>query len=514
VELRYFYRQAGRAFPIGSYPAHGSDLLEAAEGLLPQARAADAEALGELIEKLSSTNNGKIALRGFLGASYQHRFRSSSLLLEAGKLKEGLDFRRAFLSFDPLLELSAGGGYFTGLFIAAEADFRRSWTGDYGPVNNFLFPAERLNIAFDVFSRGIISWNGAALDLSLGRDALHVGENPGGSLYPSRLLPYLDGFRLGAALGPFRMDYFLSAIPAKEADHDVDPNQGATGTYFGFLEDEYPSTILMALHRFQWNFGPVKAGLGATVVYARSNNAFLFTDILPVSSWHNADIRPNNLNLILDCTWAVFPGLSLSGMLGFDDISADIFGVPDSETPTIPAWILQAEYGLRGEKLRADFLLEAGGTHYLWGNFTFNSTKIWGDVPLARAIYRYAPNNRAVLLPLSSPYGPGALWGRLVSTLGLPLPGLSLSADLLVLAKTEEPGAGRLVNQVDTPYERNDALESAPRVLYLSVDLPLRYARRFWELQLSPALIVRNRRAALECTLGARFRLGGGAVLE
>jgi hypothetical protein len=511
ADLRYLYRRAGRAFPIGSYPVHGSDLLEAAEKLASRVRAADAGELEALIEKLAALDREEIFLRGSLAAAYQHRLRSSALLLGDEGLPEPGDFGRAFLSLDPFLELAAGGGTFRGIFIDAKADFRQAWTNDYSPVNNFVLPADRVNITFDLFSKGTLFWNGTWLDASLGRDTMHFGETPGGSLYPSRMIPCMDGLRLYVPLGPFRMDYYLATIPAKRARSgapDVDPNEGSGGKeYFGFLEDAYPSTIVTALHRFQWNFGPVKAGLGATVVYARSGNMYLATDILPVSSWHNADIRPNNLNLVLDASWAALPGLTLSGTLGFDDISADIFGIPDSATPTIPAWILQAEYGARGESLRADFLLEAGWTHYLWGNFAFRSNDTWGDVPLARAIYRYAPNNSAVLLPLTSPYGPGALWGRLVSTLGLPQRGLSFSADLLVLGKTEG------VNLVTTPYDRNDDLNDAARILWISLDLPVQYTWQFMELKFSPALIIRNRKAAFECTLGARFKLGGTTFL-
>jgi hypothetical protein len=509
ADLKYLYRLEGKAFPINSYPVHGSDLLDAAKNLLPLKEAPRRE-LEELIKKLSPYDD-KLFLRGSLSAAYQHRLRSSELLLDEGDVKNGLDFGRGFLSFDPFLNFAAGGGGFTGIFINSQADFRPAWTDDYTPVNNFILPADEINITFDVFTKGMISWNSKNIDIFLGRENLHFGETAGASLYPSARLPYMDGFRLYVPLGPFSMDYLLSTIPAKKAKNDVDLNvgldnvQNGVNPYFGFTEDPYPSTIMTALHRFQWNFGPLITGFGASVIYVRSNNMFVLTDALPVLSWHNADIRPNNLSLIFDITWTIYRGLSFTGMFGFDDINADIIGVADSETPTIPAWILQLEYGIRERSFKADFLLEAGYTHYLWGNFAFRSADVWGDIPLARAIYRYAPNNTAVLLPLNSPYGPGVNWGRLVAAMELPGLKSKVSLDILLLSQIKN------VNLVDTPYERDGSMDHAPHNFYLSMDMPFIYTWNSFEFKLAPALIFKNKETAFECTFGIRFKLDGTA---
>jgi hypothetical protein len=152
-----------------------------------------------------------------------------------------------------------------------------------------------------------------------------------------------------------------------------------------------------------------------------------------------------------------------------------------------------------------DFLLEGGYTHYLWGNFAFGDADdvYWGEAPLARGIYRYAPNNKAILLPLTSPYGPGTIWGRLVSTLDFSRPNLTISADLLILSKIDG------VNLVDTPYVDDDAVKYGRRVLYVSLDLPCSYTWKYLEFLVSPALLIRDWKTALECTLGLRVKLGG-----
>jgi hypothetical protein len=508
TELRYLYRRASRAFPFFSYPVHGSDLLRAAEDLEGRLRGADVDSLDRIIQDLSVHKRG-IFLRGASSLSYVHRLRSGGVLLDPGTVKNAQDFRRAYLSLPPFFTLSAAGGTFTGLFLEAAAGQRDAWTEDYKPDNNFVLPASKVEFASDVFATGIIAWNGTYIDTFFGRDNLHFGETPGASLYPSREVPYLDGLRISILFRHFSMDYLLSTIQPKKAPYDItdaEPNafKGKDGReYFGFMTDPDPSIIMTALHHFGWNFGPVKAGVGATVVYARSNNMFTFTDIIPISSWHNADMRPNNMNIIFELNWAFYPGFALTGMFGFDDINLNNIGVSDSGTPTIPAGIFQAEYGRRGEHLNADFLLEAGYTHYLWGNFSYATDDTWGGAPLARAIYRYAPNKEAVLLPLTSPYGPGTIWGRLVSSLTFPRFNAKVSADLLVLTKNRD------VNLIDTLYDSSDPTHHSPRIWYVSLDLPGVYTWRWFEFSLAPALIIRNKKAVFECSLGLKFVLGG-----
>jgi hypothetical protein len=504
-ELRYLYRRAARVFPFFSYPVHGSDLLESAEKLAGRLGDEDAGALDRLMETLAVHKEG-ILLRGGLEAAYQHRFRTAKVLIDTGPVKNGADFRRAVSSFPPVLDLAAGGGTFTGLFLEAEAVVKPAWGDDYAPDNNFFFPASQFDITFDLIQKGVLSWNGKHIDTFLGRDRSHFGDTAGGSLYPSKDLPYMDGLRFFVSLGPFSMDYLLSTIQPKEAPYDVDPNADAPAgadESFGFMTDSNPSIILSVLHRFQWNFGRVKTGVGANVVYVRSNNMYTVTDITPLMSWHNADMRPNNMNLVLDFSWAVYPGFTLTGMLGFDDINGDMFGIPDSGTPTIPAGILQLEYAGRWGNYHGSVLFEAGYTHWLWGNFAYETDDTWGTAPLARAIYRYAPSKKGVLLPLASPYGPGAVWGRLAGALGFPQYNLKVSADLLVLTKNKE------VNLVDTAYSSDDDTHRSHRIWYVSLDLPVAYTWKRLEFMLSPALLLRDARAAFECTLGIKYSLRG-----
>jgi hypothetical protein len=505
--LRFLHVRAGRIFPFSSWPVHGSDLLGAAEKLSPFISAEDENPDRVLLERLigvfSAQKDKRIILKGDLSASYEHRFRTSQVLADPSTVKNGVDVQRRYFSFDPVLSFGAGIGTFTGIYVEAEALLRQPWKDDYDPMNNFLFPLQgsEIDIGYEIISKGMLSWNGKYINAALGRDKVHFGSTLGSTLYPSRSLPFMDGLRLNIPIGPFEADYFLSTIQPRKALVDVTIEKD----YFGFLLDPNPSIILNATHRFQWNFGRIKAGAGGNVVYARSNNFFLVTDFLPIIVYHNSDITPNNLSLILDFSWAFYPGFTLTGMLGFDDINASIFGIGDSVVPTIPAWIVQVEYALLAKPFRADFLLEGGYTHYLWGNFAYDGERKdkWGEVNLARAIYRYSANGTGLLLPLTSPYGPGVIWGRLAGSFYFTRLPLKVSPDLLLLAKLRD------ADLVNTEYKKDNALKDGNRLWYFSLDVPCVYTYKWFDFKIIPGLIIRDGNAAFECTIGFRFNLEG-----
>ncbi|MDR1787727.1 MAG: hypothetical protein LBR16_04680 [Treponema sp.] len=508
--LRRLYTLEGIVFPMNAYPVNGSDLLEAAQKLPSPVTEKDRNALDSLIQKFCGQRDAKFLLEGALAVSYEHHFRTSLVYADPSPVKNGLDFQRAYLLSDPFLSLGTGGGAFTGVNIEAEVYVRQQWEYDYAPVNNFFFPSpdNTFAINFNVLNRGVLAWNSEHLDISIGRDQAHFGNTPGASLYPSLALPYMDAVRLSVPIGRFSMDYMLASIEPRRAKEE---SGIALGDYFGFMLDEVQTAIFSAAHLFHWNFGKVKAGIGANVVYARSNNMLTITDILPVSIFHNDDMRPNNLTFTLDCSWAFCPGFTLSFMLGFDDINGNAIGIGDTSIPTIPAGILQLEYVFTAPPLAADFLFEAGYTHYLWGNYAYydlpNNGEDWGNVYLEKAVYRYADRDHGMLLPLTSPYGPGTIWGRLKGDLAFSGFPLRVGADLLLLSKI------KAANLVTTPYERDDALEKSARSFYAALDLPCAYTWRGFSFTITPSLVVCDGEAAFECTLGAHYRLGGALSL-
>jgi hypothetical protein len=512
--IEHVARRMGRVSPFSSFPVHGSDLLEFAEKLAADPAAsrldgADIKILDALVTQLGQRREG-VQAAGNLALAYQQRFSSNSFTIDdPDKMANAEDFRRVFLDMAPFLSFGASGGTFTGPWVAAQFDIRPAWKDEYNPSSNFLKEAE---ITYDILKRGVFAWNSRYINFFAGRDTTHWGNPAGSTLYASKLLPYVDSIRLNVPLGPFSFDYLLGSIIPKRAWHDVydvDPPPVPWTNYFGFLDDERPSTILVAAHRFQWNFGRIKAGVGGTVVYVRVNNAFHITDVLPVMVYHNADVAPNNLSAAADLTWTVFPGFSVSGMLGFDDISARMFGIPDGDIPTIPGVILQADYSVMTESAFMDFHLEGGYTHYLWGNFHYDDPPFdrpgQREARLARAIFRYGPNHKAVLLPLTSPYGPGAVWGKFSASLDFPERRVKAGGELLLLTKNRD------VNLVDTIYSIDDPTQDSGRLWYASLRFPVSYTRKSLVFSAQPGVRISERDIAFECTLGLRFSVSGTA---
>jgi hypothetical protein len=222
--------------------------------------------------------------------------------------------------------------------------------------------------------------------------------------------------------------------------------------------------------------------------------------------------------MILDASWAVWRGLSLSAMVGFDDISARSFGIPDGDIPTIPGAVVGADYSLplagnaATGKIFMNLHLEGGYTHYLWGNFHYDDPPF--DDPakpkllLPKAIYRYAPNHSAVVYPLTSPYGPGAVWAAFAAEFTFPERSLRAGLDFLFLTKNSE------VNLVDTVYSIDDATKDIPRVYNCALSLPAVYTWRWFDFSFAPGFRLLAgpggvKDASFEFTVGVRFGMEG-----
>jgi hypothetical protein len=271
---------------------------------------------------------------------------------------------------------------------------------------------------------------------------------------------------------------------------------------YGFEDDPQATSVVEALHRFSWDFGKLDVGLSGHIMYARSNNRFYLSDFFPVISWHQAEVLETNLSMILDAQYEPFDGLRFMAQGGFDDISADFAGYSDDATPTIPACVLAARYDgeLGGGAFGA--YLEAGYTHWLWGNYDGSVMAPNTVDPLMRAQYRMLMVSGAALLPLTSPYGPGARWLASSCAWETPLRGLQVGLDLLVLEKNVD------ANLISTKYIGNTATPNARTVLFSSVSLPATFRWKSLAASAEVAACAKDGRWWLESTfmLGYRFR--------
>jgi hypothetical protein len=464
-----------------------------------------------------------VKLAAELDLALQYRYRSSDMLVEDYQDKSGIDLQRDYFDVPPLASGSLDLGDTQGLAVGLGAELRREFNSDndegYFQSMNFDFVGRsRDPIAMEkaAITRGVLYWRSPSIDLALGRDRVDYGKELEGTLYPSSRLPYLDAFRAQGRLGPFTLDWMVATIDAVKAFKgvDVDPNwvhdpnsadlnsDGVLDdpTAYGFEDGTNPTTILEALHRLSWNFGKFRVGLAENCIVARRNNRILIQDVLPLVSWHQASVMPNNMTLYWDIAWEPAPGLSFAAEGGYDDINANIFGVGDSEVPTIDAYVLGGRYRSDEGRGSLDAYFEAGYTHYLWGNFSAYKQGDITDVdPLARAIYRFRLNDGGALLSLTSPYGPGALWLRLE---GGCRPwadlGPRIGAELLLLSKNKE------ANLIDTPYDQS--AKDGDRLFFGSLTLPVSWTLGAFELSAAPAALVRNQTWWVEATITAVYR--------
>lgn len=454
-----------------------------------------------------------------LDLNYEYRLAPpEAFLIETTPIKSGLDLMRNYFNRAPFARTEIRYGGEEGLSLALETSFRAQWSGDYAKADNLPGAGSGEPLAIENFfiTRGVAYWRHGDNFVAFGRDKPGYDGILYGSLLPGRRLPYLDSLRARGRLGKFTVDWMAATIPAiKSWDAvlagnpalDVDPNAGTGGTeYYGWETGAHPTTIIEGLTRFSWELGSATIGLSDHAMLARRDNRFYLTDFFPISSRHQTAIAQTNNSMILDLAWEPVPGLKIAAQAGFDDISAQIFGVSDTGSPTIDAYVFGAEYRRSGAGGSYDAALELGYTQYLWGNYEGYEIDPRDQNPFLRFQYRFLMDSGAALLPLTSPYGPGALWLSASGGYEFGQTGLRLGAEIFLLSKNQA------ANLIDTPVLNNTTTAAAPRFFYATIALPATWRLGPWELSAKPAILIREDQVRPEATLGARYALRTGTA--
>ncbi len=470
-------------------------------------------------QEADSGGDNPVTLSASVDLAYQYWYRSSDALIENTVIKNGIDLYRNVLAVPPMalfdLELGRERGLAIGLGGELRRQFGLSEDGTYFPSSNFIplgSSGNPLATENGIVTKGALYWRGDGLDITFGRDKVDFGEGLRGSLYPSLRLPYLDAFQARGRLGPLGMDWLIATIRNESSwegsTYDVDPNDDLDASHsdsYGFTGDNNPTIIVEAMHRFTWDFEKLTVGVAGHAMYSRRNNSFSLVDLFPVISWHQTDSISNNLTVYADASWRPLDGLRIMGMAGLDEVDARDVGVNDSGSPTVTAWVLGGEYGGRAGRGKLSLYVEAGYTHFLWGNFDGSNFEDEDVNPLARAIYRFQLDEGAGLLPLTSPYGPGATWGLLSGSYAFDESGFSVGLELLALSKMID------ANLIDTPVFTDDpgALTAdSPRFFFLEAAVPVGYAVGPLKLYVAPAFLVRDGRWWFEAKIGGSYRFG------
>jgi hypothetical protein len=518
IRLRRLYLLAGKVFPISAYPVARKELLAAAEELRAKTLSPEMEKyIEDLIASVEPAPTKGARTAAGLIASYDLRAGDGALMIEdQSKVTNGIDVRRDYVDPPPFLKFAGSLESSTGLSIQVGAESRREWAFDLAKADNIPLLGKEGNwfaMENHFFTKGVLAWENDSFRIALGRDKLHLGGGSGSTLMHAGDLPYLDSLRLTAPLGRWKYDWIVSTISSERARFDdVDtyfPDEfdsaGVAGA-FGFEKSMNPSTIFYNVHRAQWSGDRARFAVAGQMLLARKNNMFTLTDFLPVSSWHNAEVSPNNLCLVFDASYAIVPGLAIHATAGFDDITAQMVGFSDASIPTIDAYLVSADLAFDSPGIAWDGFLEGGYTHYLWGNFDGKATSGGDRALLSRAIGRYKTDSRAMLLPLTSPYGPGALW--LKARLGaVPKRNvgpsiLRFGSDILVLSKNTK------ANLLETPYRSDEVIAKAPRRISVEAAIEGGLGYRNLDLLLRPSIRIIGGELGFSLGLTAKFTLG------
>lgn len=446
-----------------------------------------------------------------LDIEYQYRVRTDDRLIESGIYKNGIDLTRAFFDRPPLARLLLQGETPKGLGVVAEIALRDQWTGDYFRNDNFPIigvAGDPLRFENFFFTKAAVYYKSPSFQFIFGREKPDYNGILYGGLLPGTRLPYLDAVRASGQIGRMKVDWMVATIQAIKSwdGKDVNPNEGAPTNPYGFETDATSSVIIEGMNRLTWDLGRVRLGVTDHVMMARRNNSFLITDFIPVISRHQAAISQTNNSMVLDIAWEPLDGLRLAAQAGFDDINAEIFGVGDTGMPTVDAYVLGADYSTATALGPLGAQAEFGYTHWLWGNYDGQDILPNDQNPFLRFQYRYLSDSGGLLLPFTSPYGPGALWVKASGRQSVERLGVKFGLDFLYLLKNDE---ANLIS-TNVPYTGNpdkNSAEGAHNTYFISLALPLSWNFRSWEVSARPELAIVEGNPWFELWLGAAYRL-------
>jgi hypothetical protein len=521
-ELRSLYAASGLIFPTETYPIGREELARYAARLADAASHAGLRDRVRLWQRRFAFLEGRSTIASDMSISLWAGARSEAVPWDAD-----FDYQYDYIQAPPLYgwTLSADKDGSGGIAISAE--IRSMYEKGAFPENSLFRPRESNPVTVENYfiTSGYFYKRFDDVSLLLGRSPVHFGSAAFSTGLPADHLPYLDGLRLTWELGPLKMTGYAASLENRfkaggmemsklaEAEWNTgDPVIINTdGTFANGTDLAFGSTnIFLALHRFEWAFRRGRLAVSALQIVCRENNSIHIGDFFPVFSWHQAELGAHNLSLLVEASAVPLPGLELFAQAGWDDIDSSTMGIPDYDIPTIPFYLAGAAWGGEFFDRPASLSLEAGSSHYLWGNF-HEYKEGDGENYLSRAIYRHKRDTDYVLIPLTSPYGPGVTWLAGAASFGV-------TSSFQIDGKAELRWRNALADMVTTAYAASAVVEDAPRYGDHRFALSFRWSRpapeagatekqmsgTFWHPSFftEAALLVRDGKTALQGTLG------------
>jgi hypothetical protein len=483
-ELKALYAMSGEAFPTISFPLFREDLFRMATELEGRP---GSDAVNERLTAFAGDFAPRKApvVSMLSKVDYQQFFPSPG---ESETFPELVDIEHPLL--DARLVFQSDNSVLLSIQDVSQKQYKFGIDTNNAPPSVTGNPFAREN---NSIHEGFLRFLAGPFNVVFGRQPVHFGPSADATISASDRLPFLDALRVQMTKGPLTMTLITSTLENRQAIPD--PSEP------GFGQD----LILYNIHYFEWDFGRVKAGLGAQYLISRTGNNIQLADFFPVFSWHDADIAPNNMCLLGDITWVPLAGLSVALQFGLDDVNLSGLGWIDSGVPTIDAEVLDITYSFEpAPSWPVTLDLTGGHTHYLWGNFDFSGPY---DNYLARAIYRIDLwANGVQEMPLTSPYGPGTWWVTASGRVDAPFGGYAGFRFSYVLLNP-------LANLVSTPYAASAAIANAALDPQVEASLTAGYHLGDWlTMEFSPKLRLNTSGMLVTLALSADMKLTSGGI--
>lgn len=291
----------------------------------------------------------------------------------------------------PVFDAAAwlGGAGLPGLQLALE--LRRSY-GKGLEFSNLPLPEDQrsLPLSPEVVRVAALHLPVGDSTFSLGRFPLHLG--PGHhSLSITDAVP-LDGLRFSAAYAGVQATHALGILSAEPADQDI-PEVWLDDPLYGFET----VNLLLVVHYLEIPLHWIRFGLGSQNLSAVPVGRILPESFLP--GWGDPDSGLVNAQLVTDMTAVVSPWGEVYLQAGLQRPVEGWGSVPDTF-----AVLGGTRLQIRTEAADTRVGLEGGWTAADWGSFP-------QERALARFVQRGALGRGTRVVPLTSPYGPGAVWG-------------------------------------------------------------------------------------------------------
>ncbi|THB65024.1 MAG: hypothetical protein D6B26_04255, partial [Spirochaetaceae bacterium] len=260
---------------------------------------------------------------------------------------------------------------------------------------NLPIPTDQVTVPLDgdAFTRVLLNIPFGYGDITLGRFPVHLGTGLN-SLCASSEVPYFDGVRL-ATRGSFLKTSHVGAVISSREAGKGDVSDSSFPSNYDFGE----TTIVYVLHYAEAFLGKARIGIGGQSMVAAPNNSVDFQNYLPLVPWVSANSPYTNTQLIGDVTFAPAPWLELY-------LQGGVQSPPDG-------WGILGLHGavIGGGKVVvvspdgvSTVQLEAGWTSSKWGSYS-------DEYALSRFIQRVGTGQNSTGMAISSPYGPGVIWG-------------------------------------------------------------------------------------------------------